>query len=806
MARKNDTTQDESVAETPAKPARRRAGKPAAKPAADKAVTAATPTADPAKPARGGAKEAAKTAAAKSAAKPAAKPAAKSAAAANKPAGRDAGAKTSSRSAAARARAAARSDTRTGTHRKVSAKAKSARSDTAKPDAAALDAADAALRPAGAAAPKASTPAASKRAVPKTAPKSAPKAAPKPTVAEPTSTGSAESGAAAAQPSAATVAGATERSVAFAEAAFGADSRLPEQLAMNIERIESLTQRLISALAQRQKRSPGVEAPGPELFTTAATAWMKLLAEQPERVLGQQVSYWGETLRHFAEAQAALARGGLQAPPSEAPRDRRFSNPLWESHPFFNFIKRQYQINAQALEEAASALDLPGMSDRRRIEWFTRQMIDMMAPTNFLATNPDALEKALETEGESLVKGLENLVRDIEGSGGELIVSLADRDAFRVGENIGTTEGTVVARKPLYELIQYKPTTEQVHELPLVIFPPWINKFYILDLKPQNSLIKWIVDQGYTLFVVAWKNPDASYADTGMDDYVASYVEIMDRVLDLTDQPKLNAVGYCIAGTTLSLTLSLLKQRGDDRVNSATFFTTLTDFSDQGEFTAYLQDDFVAGIEDEVARAGMLSSQLMTRTFSFLRANDLVWGPAIRSYMLGETPPAFDLLFWNGDGTNLPGRMAIDYLRRLCQQNTFVGEGFEAMGKRLHIRDVEVPLCAIACETDHIAPATDSWRGVAQMASRDKTFILSESGHIAGIINPPSKKKYGHYTSDAGFADGWQAWRDQARHHEGSWWGRWGDWLAKRAGGMVAARDPGEGLGPAPGQYVHERK
>ena len=810
MARKNDTTQDESVAETPAKPARRRASKPTAKPPADKAVKAAVPTADPARPARGGAKEAAKTATGKSAGKPAgkpavkpdAKPAAKPAAAPTKPAGREAAAKTSSRSAAARARAAARSDTRTGTHRKVSAKAKSARSDTAKPDAAALDAADAALRPAGAATPKASPPPASKRA----APKAGSKAASKPEAAKSTGAGSAAGDAAAAQPSAATVAGATERSVAFAEAAFGADSRLPEQLAMNIERIESLTQRLISALAQRQQRSPGVEAPGPELFTTAATAWMKLLAEQPERVLGQQVSYWGETLRHFAEAQAALARGGLQAPASEGPRDRRFSNPLWESHPFFNFIKRQYQINAQALEDAASALDLPGMSDRRRIEWFTRQMIDMMAPTNFLATNPDALEKALETEGESLVKGLENLVRDIEGSGGELIVSLADRDAFRVGENIGTTEGTVVARKPLYELIQYKPTTAQVHELPLVIFPPWINKFYILDLKPQNSLIKWIVDQGYTLFVVAWKNPDASYADTGMDDYVASYVEIMDRVLDLTDQPKLNAVGYCIAGTTLSLTLSLLKQRGDDRVNSATFFTTLTDFSDQGEFTAYLQDDFVAGIEDEVARAGMLSSHLMTRTFSFLRANDLVWGPAIRSYMLGETPPAFDLLFWNGDGTNLPGRMAVEYLRRLCQQNTFVGEGFEVMGKRLHIRDVDVPLCAIACETDHIAPATDSWRGVAQMASRDKTFILSESGHIAGIINPPSKRKYGHYTSDAGFADGWQAWRDQARHHEGSWWERWGDWLAKRAGGMVAARDPGEGLGPAPGQYVHERQ
>ncbi|RDW14464.1 class I poly(R)-hydroxyalkanoic acid synthase [Paracoccus thiocyanatus] len=593
---------------------------------------------------------------------------------------------------------------------------------------------------------------------------------------------------------------------AFAEAAFGAGSRLPEQLARNIERIESLTQRLVAALAQRRAPNPGVEMPGPDFFANAAGAWLRLLAQQPERVIGQQVSYWGQTLRHFAEAQAALARGTpAPAPPADELKDRRFSNPLWEAHPFFSFIRRQYQINAQALQEAASALDLPEMTDRRRIEWFTRQMIDMMAPTNFLATNPDALEKALETEGESLVRGLENLVRDVEQNNGELIVSLADRSAFRVGENIGTTEGTVVARTRLYELIQYKPSTGQVHEIPLVIFPPWINKFYILDLKPQNSLIKWLVDQGHTLFVVAWKNPDPSYGDTGMDDYVSAYLEIMDRVLDLSDQPRLNVVGYCIAGTTLALTLSLLKQRGDERVNSATFFTTLTDFSDQGEFTAYLQDDFVSGIEEEAARTGVLGAQLMTRTFSFLRANDLVWGPAIRSYMLGETPPAFDLLYWNGDGTNLPGRMAVEYLRGLCQQNRFVREGFDLLGHRLHIRDVTVPLCAIACETDHIAPWKDSWRGIAQMGARDKTFILSESGHIAGIVNPPSKKKYGHYVSDAGFGADEQHWRDQARHHQGSWWGRWGEWLAGRAGAMVAARDPGTGLGPAPGAYVHER-
>lgn len=725
------------------------------------------------KPARSGAaKTPAKTEAAKTeaAAAPAGKPAVKPAAA------KAAAAKSTPRNAAARARAAVRSDTRTGTRRKPTAK-------VAKADAATLSAADEALRPLGATGPAPATEA---------APARAPAAG---AVARPAA-GASDS--AAARPG-------NPATVAFAEAAFGSASRLPGQLTANIERIESLTQRLIGALSQRKAHSPGVEMPGPDLFATATSAWMKLLAEQPERVMGQQVSYWGETLRHFAEAQAALARGTLVPPADEGPRDRRFANPLWEAHPFFNFIKRQYQINAQALTEAASALDLPQMTDRRRVEWFTRQMIDMMAPTNFLATNPDALEKAVATEGESLVRGLENLVRDVENHSGELIVSLADRDAFRVGENIGTSAGTVVARTKLYELIQYKPTTESVHEIPLVIFPPWINKFYIMDLKPQNSLIKWIVDQGYTLFVVAWKNPDPSYGDTGMDDYVSSYLEIMDRVLDLTDQKKLNVVGYCIAGTTLALTLSLLKQRGDNRVNSATFFTTLTDFAEQGEFTAYLQDDFVTGIEEEAGRTGVLSAQLMTRTFSFLRANDLVWGPAIRSYMLGETPPAFDLLFWNGDGTNLPGRMAVEYLRGLCQQNRFVGEGFELMGHKLHISQVEVPLCAIACETDHIAPWRDSWRGIAQMGSRDKRFILSESGHIAGIINPPSKKKYGHYTSDAGFEGGEQDWRDKAQYHEGSWWGRWGEWLAQHAGRMVEAREPGEGFGPAPGIYVHER-
>ncbi|WP_240643383.1 class I poly(R)-hydroxyalkanoic acid synthase [Paracoccus siganidrum] len=586
---------------------------------------------------------------------------------------------------------------------------------------------------------------------------------------------------------------------------FGSNAPTAKKLAGNIERIEALGQRLVAAFGDRALHDPGVEGPSPELYMTAAGAWMKTLAEQPARIIEHQVNFWGETLKHYARAQMALARGKLALPEEEAPRDKRFKHPLWHSHPYFNFVMKQYQINAKAMKDAAADLQMPDEVARRRVNWLTNQVIDMMAPTNFLATNPDALEKAVETEGESLVRGLENLVRDVERHGGEMIVSLADHDAFAVGENIGTTAGTVVHRTRLFELIQYAPTTDQVHALPVVIFPPWINKFYILDLKPQNSLIRWIVDQGHTLFVVSWKNPDASFADTGLEDYVGAYLEAMDKVRELTGQAKLNAVGYCIAGTTLSLTLALLKQRGDDRVNSATFFTTLTDFSDQGEFTTFLQDDFVNGIAEEVERHGLLMAPLMSRTMSFLRANDLVWGPAIRSYMMGESPPAFDLLFWNGDSTNLPGRMTMQYLRGLCQRNDFANGGFELLGHRLHISDVTVPLCSVACEGDHIAPWKDCWQGVAQMGSADKSFILSESGHVAGIVNPPSKRKYGHYTGGADFTHGFQAWRDSSSFAEGSWWPVWGAWLAERAGEMVPARDPGPGLEPAPGRYVHER-
>ena len=580
-----------------------------------------------------------------------------------------------------------------------------------------------------------------------------------------------------------------------------------ERLKENLARIEELTQRLVAALAQRDMPKPELQAPDHSLFLKASTAYWAEMMHNPSKILELQVNYWGKTLKHYVEAQEALRTGKLAAPEDNTPDDRRFNNPLWKTHPYFNFVKQQYLMAAEAVQDAVQALDNVEEVDRRRIEYFTQQIVDMMAPTNFLGTNPDALAKAVETEGESLVRGLENLVRDVEANKGELLVTLADRDAFRVGGNIATTPGKVVFRNRMFELIQYKPTTEKVHETPLLIFPPWINKFYILDLKPQNSFIKWVVDQGYTLFVVSWVNPDASYADVGMDTYVEEgFLTAIDKVKEICGVKTINTIGYCIAGTTLSLTLALMAKRRNRSVKSATFFTTITDFADQGEVGVFLDDDFVDALEAEVNEKGFLRSYFMTKTFSYLRSNDLIYQPAIRSYMMGEAPPAFDLLYWNGDGTNLPGRMVVEYLRLLCQQNRMADGGVEFCGETLSLDGVKVPLCAVACETDHIAAWKTSFRGVAGMGSKDKSFILSESGHIAGIVNPPSKKKYGHYTSEAPIEDSGK-WKAAADYHQGSWWPRWEEWLRKRSGKLIAARAlPDDVLAPAPGTYVLPRR
>ncbi len=579
-----------------------------------------------------------------------------------------------------------------------------------------------------------------------------------------------------------------------------------ERMNANLAKVEDLSKRLVDVLSHRKPLRKELNGPEAEVFMNAANAYWQDMFANPGKVLENQLELWSKSVKHFVDAQNVLMKGQVSAPQDETPTDRRFSNPMWQNHPYFNFLKQQYMLNSEAITRAVSELEGLEPKDQQRIEYFSRQIIDMMSPTNFLGTNPDALERAVETEGQSLVDGLENLIADLEANDGELIVRLADENAFEIGRNIATAPGKVVFRNRMFELLQFSPSTESVHEIPLVIFPPWINKYYILDLKEQNSMIRWCVDQGYTVFIVSWINPDRSYADVGISEYIEEgFLTAIDETKKITKQKQVNAVGYCIAGTTLHLTLSLMKQRGDKSVKSATFFTTLTDFGDQGEFTPFLQNDFIDGIDDEIEEEGLLRSFIMQRTFSFLRSNDLVYGPAIKSYMMGEAPPAFDLLYWNGDGSGLPGKMAHEYLRKLCQQNQFVNEGIELCGERLHISDVDIPICSITCQSDHIARWADCYQGFQKTKSRSKTFIVSESGHIAGIVNPPSKKKYGHYANaDTKLTS--EDWLEGATFHEGSWWPRWDTWLSSRSGKKIEAREFGDSehpvLADAPGPYV----
>lgn len=581
------------------------------------------------------------------------------------------------------------------------------------------------------------------------------------------------------------------------------------KLTQNVAKIEDLSTRLIAAFQHKQRINPNLGGPGQDLYASAANAYMAAWMQDPAKLLENQIQFWGKSLTHFVETQHMLMQGKLEPTENKGRPDRRFSNPLWETHPYFNYIKRQYQLNADMIMTAVSEIeDLPD-KDRQRLQYFAQQIVDMMAPTNFFGTNPDALERAVATEGQSLIDGLENLVSDVEANNGEVLVRLADEAAFELGGNIATAPGKVVFRNRMMELLQFSPTTEKVRETPIVLFPPWINKFYILDLKEKSSLIRWLVGQGYTLFIVSWVNPDSSYRDVSMEDYVRDgYLEAIEQVKAITQQKRINAVGYCIAGTTLHVTLGLLKKLKDNSIKSATFFTTLADFEDQGEFTPFLQDDFVNAIEKEAEDHGILRAFIMARTFSFLRSNDLIYGPAIKSYMMGETPPAFDLLYWNGDGSNLPAAMVIEYLRELCQRNALVKDGFEIMGHKITVKDVTIPVCSVACEGDHIAAWKSVYTGFQQVKSRSKTFIVSESGHVAGIVNPPSKKKYGHYMNPDLKLDQ-DEWMKTADYHEGSWWPTWEAWLRKYSGKLIEAREPGgpdhPPLGDAPGSYVQAK-
>jgi polyhydroxyalkanoate synthase len=589
------------------------------------------------------------------------------------------------------------------------------------------------------------------------------------------------------------------------------DKNLPSidpQLNANLQKLEELSGRFFEILSSKKQINPALNGPGHDIFVKTAGAYLKSMVQNPTYIMEQQISYWGKTLEYFVDTQRQFF-SEKDKNDDIGSLDKRFKHQLWRSSPFFKYVLSQYQANSDMIKSAVSQVEGLSSKDKARLEYFSGQIIDMMAPTNFFGTNPDALEKAFLTKGQSLVQGLENLIRDLEANDGELLVRLANEKAFKVGSDLASTPGKVVFRNRLFELIQYSPSTETVYRIPLLIFPPWINKYYILDLKPHNSMISWFVNQGYTLFVVSWVNPDSSYSDVGLEEYIEEgYFPAIAQVKAICNVKKINALGYCIAGTILSLVMSLLSKRGDRSINTATLFTTLTDFSNQREFTPFLQNDFIDAIESEANDKGILESFIIARTFSFLRSNDLIYSPAIKSYMMGEAPPSFDLLFWNGDGSNLPGKMAVQYLRYLCQDNQFAKNELKMLEETIGAADIETPIFAVSCETDHIASWKDSFRGLLNFSSKEKTFVLAEAGHVAGIVNAPGSGKYGYYFGNGEFEDAEQ-WKNGAEFEKESWWPFWERWLREKSKDLVEARVPKAkfdlDLGDAPGYYVHQR-
>jgi polyhydroxyalkanoate synthase len=563
-----------------------------------------------------------------------------------------------------------------------------------------------------------------------------------------------------------------------------------------------------AALMQSAAKQAGVPA-----FSSLnpVRLWPSLLdvslqvAQTPEALAGAQ-----QTILQWA---AGCFQAGLEvmlgAETGSAPSDRRFAAEAWET-PSADMARRLYALNAECARSFAREVPVSEDRHRRELEFFTTAMVEALSPTNSLFSNPVAWDAMLSSEGSSLARGARTFAEDLNRSHGPLSIRQTDLTQFQVGENIAATPGKVVFRNSLFELLQYVPTTAQVHARPLVIITPWINKYYIVDLQPANSMVRWLTDQGFTVFVTSWVNPDTSYADVGFDDYVLSGVLVaIGKALEQTAQRKANVVGYCIGGTALACAMAYLAARKIySPIESATFFAAQQDFSEAGELLLFSDETWLAQAEAEIDRAGgVLPGQVMAATFNQLRPRDLIWGPFVDNYLLGKPQKAFDLLFWNADPTRLPRTMHLGYIRDFYQKNAFSRGELELAGARLDPGAVKTPVYVLASREDHIAPFASVYRG-ARLFGGPVTFTLAGSGHIAGVINPPAKGKYHHWLNPA-LPQTPDEWLAQAQKHAGSWWPHWGEWLAERSGKQAPARDPALGplppLGDAPGRYVLER-
>jgi len=611
---------------------------------------------------------------------------------------------------------------------------------------------------------------------------------------------------------AAPVDGAAQRTTAagFDFETFSAEQQAQlERLSKNLARAALAAQGAIAEVALKQAERPSALTPDPFNVAPALTDVMGRLAAQPDRLMRAHADLFTRYMELWHATTRKLA--GEKVEPVVRPErgDRRFADPEWNDHPVFDAIKQAYLLSSNWMNDLVAGVDGVDPLEKRRVEFFTRMLTDAFSPSNFLTSNPVALKALLETGGESLVRGMENFAADLKRGGGDLAISQTALEKFEVGRNVAASPGKVVFKNELIELIQYAPTTEVTHQVPLVIFPPWINKFYILDLRPENSLIRWLTQQGFTVFLASWVNPDPRLANKTFEDYMRQGIyEGTAAAMKQCGVSQVNTVGYCIGGTLLGVSLAHMAAKGIAPIASATFFTAQQDFSEAGDLLLFTNEGWLQELERRMdAGGGVLDGHALAETFNALRSNDLIWTFFVNNYLLGKEPKPFDLLYWNSDATRMPKTLHLFYLRKFYVENAFAKGELVIDGVKLNLGDVKTPIYVQSSREDHIAPAASVYKG-ARLFGGPTTFMLAGSGHIAGVVNAPAAQKYQYWTNDetpASLAD----WQSSATEHPGSWWPHWAAWLKERSGPLIPARDPAAGplpvLGDAPGEYVRVR-
>ena len=586
------------------------------------------------------------------------------------------------------------------------------------------------------------------------------------------------------------------------------DIKLPDAAALSrsMADIAARSQKLVAEWMKRQA-AEGIEL-DPLNVTSAFMEMTAKLLSNPAQIVDAQIGLWRDYMTLWSNTARRIWSGAEPEPViGHDPKDKRFVDPAWRQNEIFDFIKQSYLLSARYINDVVTRVDGLDAKTAQKVDFYARQFINALSPSNFAFTNPEVLRKTRETGGENLVRGLNNLLNDLEHGRGKLHIKMTDTTAFHVGKNIAVSPGKVVYQNELMQLIQYSPATEQVLARPLLIVPPWINKFYILDLRPKNSLVRWLVSQGHTVFMVSWVNPDEHLADKNFDDYMNEGVlAALDAIGKITKQPQVNAIGYCLGGTLLAATLGYMAAKEDERIASATFFVTLTDFSDSGELGVFIDEEQLTQLEEKMSKRGYLEGGEMATTFNMLRANDLIWSFVVNNYLLGQEAFPFDLLYWNSDATRMPAAMHSFYLRNMYQKNLLSTPGGISMKDvPVDLSRIKAPCYFLSCREDHIAPWMSTYKGAHNFGGPVR-FALAASGHIAGVVNPPEGGKYSHFINPE-MPESPDEWFQNAAEIGGSWWPDWQRWVTAQNNEKVRAREPGKARGfkaieDAPGSYV----